>query len=343
MGDRRAGLWGRSLSSSKECASGDKRPVSRRRPRSSAFSDSLRCSGSIIGPFRCTILLRAPSSPSNVTCNVTPKENASILNGLNLAWPPPETRGAPVEPRTECSDSSTPPVTTGTLFMKLPWCSCKSSGGRKPIVPHMVIRSADVTTFASPKSVSLASSRSDMRMFSGFTSRNTIFSFRCRCANASPAWPMYFAATAGFSPRDRPLSSDSHSTRFRSVGQSSSRSAKNRLKENARSRCTMKGWSARRRASTSEVAWNWCCFSCNLSANLRGSLARNHKLLERCAAGSSTSITRPKPPRPSSRTRRSAPSGTPLFLSSCRANIRRDKEPAARETTRALTDLGKQR
>mmetsp|Transcript_143145 Transcript_143145/g.398895 ORF Transcript_143145/g.398895 Transcript_143145/m.398895 type:complete len:255 (+) Transcript_143145:557-1321(+) len=223
--------------------------------------------------------------------------------------------------------------------MKLPTStSSTSSGGRKPMVPHIIMRSPVVTTLARPKSVSLASSRVEMRMFSGFTSRNTIFSFRWRCASASPAWPMYFAASRGGNPKARPFESNSHRRRFRSVGQSSRRRAKNLLKENARSRCTMKGWSARRSARTSEVAWHWCCFNCSFRANLRDSLDRSQRLLDRCAAGSSTSMTRPKPPRPSSLTRLSAPRGTPLFLSSCLASTRRARPPAARETTSALTD-----
>mmetsp|Transcript_51119 Transcript_51119/g.95715 ORF Transcript_51119/g.95715 Transcript_51119/m.95715 type:complete len:97 (+) Transcript_51119:499-789(+) len=52
-----------------------------------------------------------------------------------------------------------------------------SSGGKKPIVPHMLMRSAEVTTFARPKSVSFALSSSEMRMFSGFKSRYTMFMF----------------------------------------------------------------------------------------------------------------------------------------------------------------------
>mmetsp|Transcript_78356 Transcript_78356/g.151330 ORF Transcript_78356/g.151330 Transcript_78356/m.151330 type:complete len:210 (+) Transcript_78356:390-1019(+) len=208
------------------------------------------------------VFLKAPSSPSSATCRVTPKEYASALNGSHpgLHLPP------------------------GLQTPWLPWMKLLSplsnSGGRKPIVPHICMLSAEVTTFARPKSVSLAWSWSEIRMFSGFTSRNTIFSLRCKCANARPACPMYRAATCDCRPKDRPQSAFSQSSRFRSVGQSSRRSAKKRLKENAWTRCTMKGWSARCRARTSEAAWSGCRFKCSLRAYLRGSLRRIHRPLE---------------------------------------------------------------
>mmetsp|Transcript_36012 Transcript_36012/g.86246 ORF Transcript_36012/g.86246 Transcript_36012/m.86246 type:complete len:236 (-) Transcript_36012:631-1338(-) len=204
------------------------------------------------------------------------------------------------------------------------------------MVPHMVILSADVTTLASPKSVSLASSQVLMRMFSGFTSRYTM-SLSWRYAKASITSPMYLAARAGSRPRCLPPSPrSSHNRRLRSVGHSSKSKAKYLSKAKARCRWTMKGCSARCSAKTSEEAWRWLCCSWSFRANLWGICWRRQMLLA-ASRGSSTSMTRPKPPRPSSLTLRSAPNGTEPLLSS-RARARRPRGPAALETTRELTD-----
>mmetsp|Transcript_8147 Transcript_8147/g.20418 ORF Transcript_8147/g.20418 Transcript_8147/m.20418 type:complete len:267 (+) Transcript_8147:241-1041(+) len=231
--DRIAGSKG-SNRCKRENASLGSRPHSVRFDNISMVSDSSKCNGSIIRPLRRIVLQRAPSSPSKATCNVTPNEKASVLKHASVygsSFPPREGTAVPNELRLPPMSAPLGPL-HGTVII---------SGGKNPTVPHMVIRSADVTTFAKPKSVSFASSLSEMRMFSGFTSLYTMRSFMCKCVKASTTWPMYFATTGGDSPGHLPESSATQIKRFKSVGHNSNSNAKYLGVWKARSRRTMKG------------------------------------------------------------------------------------------------------